>query len=85
MEKKKKELPHILKQKKMYIFLAIFTLVGIIFGCVFITMLNDIDHQLVSRQLQDFFFKLKKIILIIKKDLSTVLVPIYYRRYSFGY
>jgi len=60
MEKKKKELPHILKQKKMYIFLAIFTLVGIIFGCVFITMLNDIDHQLVSRQLQDFFLQIKE-------------------------
>lgn len=49
----------ILKQKKMYVILIILTIIGIICGVIFTSILSDIDQNLVKEQLTNFFNQIK--------------------------
>lgn len=49
----------LLNQKKRYLFLLILTIVGIIAGIIFTTILSEIDKNLVKEQLASFFNQIK--------------------------
>lgn len=49
----------LIKQKKRYLFLIILTIVGIIAGIIFTTILKEIDKKLVTEQLSSFFNEIK--------------------------
>lgn len=71
---------HIIKSKKMYLFLIIILLIGLLFGSLFITILNEKDKLMVSNQLTNFFnqIKMNKInyLQALKNSLATNLIYI---------
>lgn len=50
---------HIIKSKKMYLFLIIILLIGLLCGSLFITILNEEDKLMVIKQLTSFFNQIK--------------------------
>lgn len=71
---------HIIKSKKMYIFLIVILLIGLIFGSFFITLLTENDKLMVTKQLTSFFnqIKLNKInyLQALKNSLATNIIYI---------
>lgn len=49
----------IIKQKKVYVILIVLTIIGIISGIIFTTILSKIDQNLVQEQLTNFFNQIK--------------------------
>lgn len=49
----------IVKQKKIYVMLIVLTIVGMIAGSIFTTILSKVDQNLVKEQLTSFFTQIK--------------------------
>ena len=56
----KKAKEHFNKQKRIYIFLGVLLLLGIVAGILYITIISKEDKALVTETIQNFFLQIKK-------------------------
>lgn len=69
-----------IKSKKIYLFLLLIFIIGLIFGSIFITIINETDKNAVMSQITNFFLKIKtnqiNFIDVLKNNLSSNLIYI---------
>ncbi len=59
-EAMKRSKDHIRSQKKVYLFLAVLFLIGVVGGIIYFFFLSDSNLELVKNQLQEFFLSMKE-------------------------